>query len=130
MPAIVNFLVLPITQAVDLFWVGRMGEALATAGQAAANQVFSSAFWLVSFVPTITTPRVAAANAKGDKEEVQRVVGEAIFLSTAIGLALTGVLAAVGRGAGVAPGSHLLQVRHLIMVCLLHGLWQGRRLLP
>ena len=104
-PAIVNFLVLPITQAVDLFWVGRMGEALATAGQAAANQVFSSAFWLVSFVPTITTPRVAAANAKGDKEEVQRVVGEAIFLSAFIGVALTGVLAAVERTALTAVGN-------------------------
>ena len=41
LPAVGNFLVLPVTQAVDCYWVGRMGEALATAGQAATNQVFS-----------------------------------------------------------------------------------------
>ena len=41
--------------AVDLFWVNRMSNALAVAGQAAANQVFSSAFWVVSVLPSGTS---------------------------------------------------------------------------
>ena len=51
-PLIANFAIVPLIGAVDLFWVNRMGDALAVAGQAAANQVFSSAFWITSFLPT------------------------------------------------------------------------------
>ena len=82
-----------------------MGEALAVAGQSAANQVYSTCAMVTSTIPTILTPRVAAAHANGDKEEVQRVVGEAIFLSAFIGVALTGVLAAVERTALTAVGN-------------------------
>ena len=44
-PAVCNFLILPLVGAVDTFWVGRMGNALSLAGQGAANQVFSSSFF-------------------------------------------------------------------------------------
>ena len=73
-PAIANFLILPLTGATDLFWVGRMGEALALAGQAAANQVFSSAAWITSVIPTITTPLVAKAAAAGDTDALQKLL--------------------------------------------------------
>jgi hypothetical protein len=52
LPCILNFAIAPLVGAVDLFWVNRMGNPLAVAGQAAANQVFSSAFWLASFLPS------------------------------------------------------------------------------
>ena len=52
LPIIANYAINPLIGAVDLFWVNRMGNALAVAGQAAANQVFSSAFWLISFLPS------------------------------------------------------------------------------
>ena len=51
-PVIGNYAINPLIGAVDLFWVNRMGNALAVAGQAAANQVFSSAFWFTSFLPS------------------------------------------------------------------------------
>ena len=51
-PVIANFAISPLIGAVDLFWINRMGNALAVAGQAAANQVFNSAFWLASFLPS------------------------------------------------------------------------------
>ena len=38
-PAILNFAILPLVGAVDTFFVGRMKEALALAGQSASNQV-------------------------------------------------------------------------------------------
>ena len=79
-PSIANFAINPLIGAVDLFWVGRMGNALALAGMAAANQVFNSAFWLFSFLPTITAPLVSKAHARGDKEEVQDLICQAMML--------------------------------------------------
>lgn len=40
LPAIMNFAILPLVGAVDTAFVGRMDNALALAGQGAANQVF------------------------------------------------------------------------------------------
>lgn len=85
-PAMLNFLIIPLVGAVDVFWVGRMGSAVALAAQGAANQVFQSAFWIISFVPSIIAPVVAKAAASGDTEEVQRATGEAIFVASLVGL--------------------------------------------
>ncbi|KAK1747948.1 ABC transporter [Skeletonema marinoi] len=78
LPCIANFAINPLIGAVDLFWVNRMGNALAVAGQAAANQVFSSAFWIVSVLPSVTATLVSKANAKGDEGEVQDAVSQAL----------------------------------------------------
>jgi hypothetical protein len=51
-PCILNFAIVPLVGAVDLFWVNQMGNPLAVAGQSAANQVFNSVFWLASFLPS------------------------------------------------------------------------------
>ena len=51
-PCILNFAIAPLVGAVDLFWVNQMGNPLAVAGQAAANQVFNSVFWLAAFLPS------------------------------------------------------------------------------
>jgi len=88
-PAIASFLILPIASATDLFWVGRMGEALAIAGQASANQLFSTLSWVTSTIPTITVPRVAKARAAKDDAAVQEALGEAIFISTVLGVICT-----------------------------------------
>ena len=69
-----------------------MGEALAVAGQSAANQVYSTCAMVTSTIPTILTPRVAAAHANGDKEEVQRAIGESIVISAMIGVGVTAAL--------------------------------------
>ena len=66
------------------------------------KKVFSSAFWLTSFIPTITTPLVAAAHAKGDREAVRRHVGGAIFFSALLGLFLTVALASNLGGRALA----------------------------
>ena len=104
-PAVINFMILPLTNSVDLYWVGRMGDALATAGMGAANQVFSSVAWLTGFIPTVATPMIAGAAARGDTEAVQRHIAEAIFLSLALGLALTGALALFQEPSLLAVGS-------------------------
>lgn len=88
-PAMVNFLILPLTGATDLFWVGKIGNALANAGQAAADQVYSTAALLTNVIPIVTVPLVAKAHAAGDQEEVQRQVGGALFLSLVLGSLVT-----------------------------------------
>ncbi|GMH67369.1 hypothetical protein TrRE_jg13245, partial [Triparma retinervis] len=73
LPAILNFAINPLIGAIDLFWVGRMSNALSLAGQSAANQVFTSAFWIISFLPSVTTPLVAKHWAAGEKEKARDV---------------------------------------------------------
>ena len=108
-PAMLNFLIIPLVGAVDVFWVGRMGSAVALAAQGAANQVFQSAFWIISFVPSIIAPVVAKAAASGDDEEVQRAVGEAVFVASLVGLFGMALLTAFQARAlgvvGVVAGS-------------------------
>eukprot|EP01038_Epipyxis_sp_PR26KG_P008820 gene8820-11909_t len=86
LPAIVNFAIIPLVGAADTFWVGRMKDALALAGQGAANQVFSSAFWIISFLPNVITPLVAKAAGSGDSDMIQNTVGEAIFIGSLLGI--------------------------------------------
>ena len=92
-PALANFFIIPLVGAVDVFWVGRAGDPASLAAMGAANQTFSSAFWIISFLPSLVTPLVAQAAAKGDKVELQRQVGEAVFVASLAGLAGTLLLA-------------------------------------
>jgi len=55
LPCIANFAINPLISAIDLIWINRIGNPLAIAGQAAANQVFNSLFWLTSFLPSGTS---------------------------------------------------------------------------
>jgi len=82
LPCIANFAITPLVGAVDLFWINRMGNTLAVAGQAAANQIFTSAFWLTSFLPSVTATLVATESAKGSEEGVQDAVCQALVLGT------------------------------------------------
>jgi len=80
LPCIANFAINPLIGAVDLFWINRMGNPLAIAGQAAANQIFTAAFWLTSFLPSVTCILVAKEKAKGNEEGVQDAVCQALFV--------------------------------------------------
>lgn len=80
LPCIANFAINPLVGAVDLFWINRMGNTLAVAGQAAANQIFSSAFWLTSFLPSVTATLVAKEFAKGSEEGVQDSICQALLI--------------------------------------------------
>jgi len=92
LPCIANFAINPLVGAVDLFWVNRMGNALAVAGQAAANQVFSSAFWIVSVLPSVTATLVSKANASGNQEDIQDAVSQALIVGFYISLVGTALM--------------------------------------
>ena len=92
LPAVLNFAIAPLVGATDTLFVGRMGDPLALAGQGAANQLFSSAFWVLSFFPSVVTPMVAAVHGAGDQEALRARVGEAMLLGAVMGLLGTLVL--------------------------------------
>lgn len=93
-PSIINMMVVPLVNSISTFWVGQMGNALALAGQAAANQAFFVLFFLISFLPTITAPLVAQAIGAKNSEGATDRVCEALFLSNAFGLIGTILLVA------------------------------------
>jgi MATE family multidrug resistance protein len=49
-------------------------------------KVFSSAFWIISFLPSVVTPLVAKASGSGDSDAIQERIGEAVFIATIMGL--------------------------------------------
>jgi len=84
-PSMINNAVVPIVNSVDTFWVGRMGIALALAGQAAANQAFFTLYFLVNYLPTITAPLVASSVGSGDMDEAKQRVCQSLFLGNLFG---------------------------------------------
>jgi putative MATE family efflux protein len=96
-PSMINLGVVPIVNSVDCFWVGRLGSALALAGQSAANQASFTVFFLIAFLPNITAPLVAKAVASNNTEEAQKRVCESIFLCTILGIFGSGLLIAFPR---------------------------------
>mmetsp|Transcript_14147 Transcript_14147/g.21383 ORF Transcript_14147/g.21383 Transcript_14147/m.21383 type:complete len:551 (-) Transcript_14147:2048-3700(-) len=85
LPAVANFVILPLVGTVDTFFVGQLGSSSALAGLGAANQVFSSVFFVVSFLPSVVTPLVAAASASGDENLLRKRVAEALWVSALVG---------------------------------------------
>lgn len=94
LPVIANFAIAPLVGAIDLVFINRMGNALAVAGQAAANQVFGSVFWLTSFLPSITAIQVSREYAQGNEDAVQEAVCRALFVGAVF--AVLGSVALLG----------------------------------
>lgn len=109
LPAMLNYVLIPLTGAVDCFWVGKMKNALALAGQSGANQMFASAFFLSSFLPAVVSPLVASAR---NNSEIQDRCHQALWIALSVGsvsslalcLAPTKVLSLV-----LPPGAPALQ---------------------
>jgi putative MATE family efflux protein len=84
-PTMLNLMVVPIVNAVDTFYVGRLRDPLALAAQSAANQCFFTVYFLAAFLPTITAPVVARAIGNEDWEAAKDRVCESIFLCNVLG---------------------------------------------
>ena len=92
LPIIANLAISPLIGAVDLFWVNRMGNALAVAGQSAANQVFNSVFWLTSFLPSVTATLISKENASGNREGVQDAICQALVVGIVLAVVSSSVM--------------------------------------
>ncbi|MDH3259770.1 MAG: MATE family efflux transporter [Acidimicrobiia bacterium] len=128
----------PLVSLVDTAFVGRLGATeLGALGINAA--VFSLAFILFNFLAYGTTPLVAAAWGKGDREEAGRVVTQAIGLAIVIGTIAAAslevlwhpLLRAMQAGPDLlAPAGEYLRIRALaapavLLVTVGHGAYRG-----
>lgn len=96
-PTVMNLMVVPLVNAVDTFWVGRLGLAMALAGQSAANQACFTLFFLIAFLPNMTAPLVAEAVSSGDQDQARERICESLFLCNVLGAIGTFVLVVFPR---------------------------------
>jgi len=85
-PTVMNLMVVPLVNAVDTFWVGRLGSAAMLAGQSAANQACFTLFFLVAFLPNMIAPLVAEAISMDDQEKARERICESLFVSNVLGM--------------------------------------------
>ena len=86
LPAMLNLVIIPLTSAVDMYYIGKMNNALAIAGSAAACQVYNSIFWVLSFLPLLVSPLVARSHAKGDTDATTEHITESLVIAGIIGV--------------------------------------------
>jgi MATE family multidrug resistance protein len=137
-PALGTLAVGPLVSLVDTAFVGQLGRVpLAALGVNAS--VFSLSFILFNFLAYATTPRVAGAYGRGDREEAGRAVVQALTLAAGLGLAATLVLEAAAplilRAMGASgdlmtPALRYLRIRALagpavLLVLAGHGAFRG-----
>jgi MATE family multidrug resistance protein len=137
-PALGTLAVGPLVSLVDTAFVGQLGRVpLAALGVNAS--VFSLSFIVFNFLAYATTPRVAGAYGRGDREEAGRAVTQALTLAAGLGLAATLVLEAAAplvlraMGAGgelLGPALRYLRIRALagpavLIVLAGHGAFRG-----
>ena len=128
----------PLVSLVDTAFVGRLGSTeLGALGVNAA--VFAVAFALFNFLAYGTTPLIAAAWGRGDREAASRVVTQAIGFALVIGAAATmflevmwqPVLKAMQAGPDLLqPAGEYLRIRALaapavLLVTVGHGAYRG-----
>lgn len=109
----------PLLSVVDTLFVGRLGaEELAALGVNTA--LFSLAFLLFGWLATATTPLIATALARGDKEQAGRTTLQALSMAVVLGTGLAAALhfgadgALELMGAGTSTGQlHILSQQYL-----------------
>lgn len=84
-PAVANLILLPLVGSIDLFWIGQSRDPWAIAGMGAANQVYSTIYFLISFLPAVVTPRIAEEIARGRRSMAAKWVREALGFACVMG---------------------------------------------
>ncbi|MEL6615322.1 MAG: MATE family efflux transporter, partial [Bacteroidota bacterium] len=130
----------PLVSLIDTAFVGQLGaEPLAALGVCTA--VFGFAFLAFNFLAYGTTPLVAAAIGRGDREATSRLVWHALALAVGAGLAATVLLQLVAvpvlqvmgaRGPLLDEALVYLRIRALaapavLIVMVGHGAFRGYR---
>ncbi|CAL1145604.1 unnamed protein product [Cladocopium goreaui] len=86
-PSAVANLILPaIIGAVDMLWIGQLGDPHAMAGVGATNQVYNTIYFLVGFLPNLVTPSVAEEIRKGRPKKAAQWTTEALSFASLMGL--------------------------------------------
>lgn len=130
----------PLVSLVDTAYVGRLGRTpLGALGVAVA--IFAVVFFMFNFLAYGTTPLIAGAIARGDREEAGRLAAAAVLLAVAIGVVTAGmvellsdpILRLMGAQAGMlADANRYLSIRVLgmpavMVVTVSHGIYRGHQ---
>ena len=118
LPAFLGFLGFVLFDAVNIFWVGRLGTS-AVAGVAAAAFLTWAVYAAMNATTVGANTLIAQAFGAGRREEGLRVAAEAAWLSVGAGLLIMAVLLplipAVFRFMGLQPGT-AVHARHYLTV--------------
>jgi MATE family multidrug resistance protein len=87
-PVMLSNLSTPLIGVVDTAVVGQIPDAAYIGAAAIGGLIFSFVFWGFGFLRMGTTGLTAQALGRGDAEEVSRVLGRALLVALAAGLAL------------------------------------------
>ncbi|MDJ0924963.1 MAG: MATE family efflux transporter [Acidimicrobiia bacterium] len=90
-PALGTLAADPLVSLVDTAFVGRLGK-VPLGGLGVAAAIFSIAFFMFNFLAYGTTPLIAGALARQERDKAGRITGAALMLGLALGVALTAVL--------------------------------------
>jgi MATE family multidrug resistance protein len=138
LPALGTLAADPLVSLIDTAFVGRLGRVpLGALGVSVA--VFSLAFFLFNFLAYGTTPLIAGAVAKGDKERAGRLTTGALLLALGIGVVTTAVvelfadpvLRIMGARADLLAGAavylriRLLGIPAVLLATVAHGVFRG-----
>lgn len=122
----------PLVALADTAFLGRLGP-LSLGGVGISNNVFNLSFTCFNFLGMVTTPQIAAAFGRGDRDFASRTIAGALWIACFVGffaiLILTGFTAPIvsffGANASILPyASSYLRARIVaapfflsIMVC-------------
>jgi MATE family multidrug resistance protein len=128
----------PLVSIVDTIFVGRLG-IVPLAALGVNTSVFALTFVVFNFLAYGTTPLVARAVGRGDRDEAGRLAVQALVLAVVVGVAAVAILefaagpivAAMGAtGELNAPAVSYLRIRALagpavLIITASHGIFRG-----
>ncbi len=88
LPNMMAAMAIPITELVDLAYLGHLDDVSQLSGVVLAGVIFSYLYWCFSFLRIGTTGLTAQAVGRGDKPEQEALFWRPVLLGTLIGCAL------------------------------------------
>ena len=85
-PAIFNYLMVPIVSMVDTFWVSKKGTAIDIASVGTADQIFFIFFSVLSFLPTLLTPKISNFYVKNQVHDISYTIRLSIQITIFLSL--------------------------------------------
>ena len=90
--SILNNLMVPIVSTVDTFWTGKLGSVEMLAGVGIGDQIYSSSYILLSFLPGIITPIISKYYLQKDFDKIKEVVSQSMFITSFLGILFSLIL--------------------------------------
>ena len=90
--SILNNLMVPIVSTVDTFWTSKLGTVEMLAGTGIGDQIFTSMFVLLSFLPGVVTPMISKYYLQKDYEKINQISSQSLIITTFLGILFSLIL--------------------------------------